>query len=550
MISDTQLRPHLAGMLAAGCILGLLGLAAAGGAARAQNAQDDAAYARKVFGDVNAPRLVEVADGETKMLLPLEIAAARADAAGARMLRALVAAGAKIDARDPEGRAAIHVATMFAAADNLRALAELGADVNARDADGDTPLHIAAGKVQPRLVATLLALGADPRLRNGAGQTPVLALLAQADPLLRFLGAAPETLAETVSALLAGGAAPDAALPEDGRTGLMLAVALPAQAALPLAQAFLHAGADPNRGDRAGRTALHHAIEAGTGHGHSIRAKENASVTVVRLLLAAGADPNHRDRSGRSPLFPAAERACSYGPEEAAIFEALRAAGGDPRLRDGKGRTALDVDGCAFLRARADAASAHLAEIEGERVDLAALAALAPDARKKMVIGIIRRILARDIDGRRRLRPAVAKAVGLAGLKDRREAQARAALFSRYLDHVLGVVTWKEEGPRLVARIGEKLSVSLDAQDAAAVLAPAFGRVPDGSQDRALRAEYYWTEAWRDIFRLLAESPQAWRTPAAEGEPVVTDPQLAQRIRQLQEDARLFATAFDAPAAH
>ena len=550
MASNTQPRHHLAGNWATGVVLGLLGLLgllAASGAAGAQTPQEDAAYARKVFGDVNAPRPVEVADGETKMLLPLEIAAARGDAAGARMLRALVAAGARVDARDPEGRTAIHVATMFAAVDNLRVLAELGADVNARDADGDTPLHIAAGKGQPQLVATLVALGADPRLRNKAGQTPVLSLLTQADPLLRFLGASPDALAKIVSALLTAGADPDAALPEDARTGLMLAVVLPASAALPLAQAFLSAGADPNRSDRSGRTALHHAIEAGTGHGHSIRAKENASVRVVRLLLAAGADPNHRDRSGRSPLFPAAERACSYGPKEAAIFDALLASGADPRIRDGQARTALDVGGCAFLRARADAASPRLAEVKGERIDLAALTTLPPDARKETVIGIIRRILARDVDGRRKLRPAVAKAVGLTGLTDRQEAQARAALFSRYLDHVLGVVTWKEEGPQLVARIGKKLSVALDAQDIARILVPAFGTVPDGSQDRALRAEYYWTESWRDIFQLLAQTPDGWRPGAHNGGIAFTDRQLADRITKLQEDARIFATAFAAP---
>ncbi len=548
MIGDTRLRRHRFGMLAAGCLLSLLGLVAADGPARAQNPGEDAAFARKVFGDVNAPRPVDVGNGETRMLLPVEIAAARNDAAGTRMLRALAAAGADVNRKDPEGRAAVHAAALFEAATSLRVLHELGADLDARDADGDTPLHIATGKGNPELVRLLVQMGAQPDLRNREGLTPLLALLSAADPLLRFGGVSADRLTEIAAILLDAGADPDVPYPADGRTPLMFAVALPAEAALPIARALLGGGADPNRSDRAGRTALHHAIEAGTGHGNSIAAKERASPDVVRLLLAAGADPNHQDAAGRSPLFPAAERACSYGPGEAAIFDQLIAAGAAATLRDAQGRTPLDLGNCSFLKDRLRLPHREALDIGGEQVDADAFAALDPDDQKTMLIGIIRRILMREVSGRRALWADVARAARMAGVSDAAEAARRAELLDRYLDHVLGLVTWKEEGPGLIARIGRKLDVPLGEREVARLLVPVFGHVPDGSPDRALRAEYYWTEAWRDIFRLLAETPGGWRTNGRDGSITFTDRQLAEKVTRLREDARTFATAFDAPA--
>ncbi len=530
--------------LAVGLVVVLTGIGAMRDPARSQSAEDDAAYARKVFGDVNAPRPVDVGNGRKQTLLPVEIAAARADAAGARMLRALAAAGADVNRKDPEGRAAVHVAAMFQAAENIRILHELGADLDARDGDGDTPLHIAVLKGDMALARLLLSLGARPDLPNQAGLTPLLGLLSQADPLLRFGGASAAGVTGLVSLLLDAGADPDHPHPSDGRTPLMFAVALPGQAARPIVRALLAGGADPNRPDRTGRTALHHAIEAGTGHGNSIAAKERASADVVRLLLAAGADPDHRDAAGRSPLFPAAERACSYGPNETAIFDHLITAGADPDIRDAQGRTPLELGDCPFLKAHLRPASRQALDIAGERVDGVSLAALDPASRKMTIIGIIRRVLERDVTGRQKLQGEVKRLASTVGLTNAGEAKKRAELFDRYLDHVLGIVTWKEEGPGLILRIGRKLDVPLGDADVAAVLVPVFGSVPDGSSDGALRAEYYWTESWRDIFRLLAEHPEGWQWNRKDAAITFADRQLADQVTRLEADARIFKTGF------
>ena len=81
----------------------------------------------------------------------------------ARLILALLAAGADIEARSPTGWTALHVAAGFSRALVIAILARHGATVNTADNDGDTPLITAAAMGHTDTVHQLLANGANPR---------------------------------------------------------------------------------------------------------------------------------------------------------------------------------------------------------------------------------------------------------------------------------------------------------------------------------------------------------------------------------------------------
>ena len=72
-------------------------------------------------------------------------------------MKALVAAGADVNAKDNFGRSALILAAGNGATNTVESLIALHADVNARNAQGSTPLAMAKGKA---VIALLRAAGA------------------------------------------------------------------------------------------------------------------------------------------------------------------------------------------------------------------------------------------------------------------------------------------------------------------------------------------------------------------------------------------------------
>lgn len=109
---------------------------------------------------------------------PLRLAACFASASAAR---ALIAAGARVDALGPDGLSASMLACRWGAADALRALLDAGADPNLRAGTGATPLIVACESSALDCAQELLARGALPNLADSKGRAPLHAAIPLAD---------------------------------------------------------------------------------------------------------------------------------------------------------------------------------------------------------------------------------------------------------------------------------------------------------------------------------------------------------------------------------
>lgn len=95
---------------------------------------------------------------------------------GGPVVRALIQAGAKVDACDGVKRCtALHMAARRDNAEAAEALLECGANIEARDSLGETPLRRAVNCGQTRVAALLLTKGADPHAVGSKGLTPLSA---------------------------------------------------------------------------------------------------------------------------------------------------------------------------------------------------------------------------------------------------------------------------------------------------------------------------------------------------------------------------------------
>ncbi|WP_353186572.1 ankyrin repeat domain-containing protein [Bosea sp. (in: a-proteobacteria)] len=189
--------------------------------------------------------------------------AAAAAAGRTAEVKALIAQGADLEARDGQGRTAL----LLAVAGNHVAVAEAllaaGASPDAQAANRDTPWLLAGAAGRAEIVAAMLPLKPDLSLRNRYGGNALIPACERAH-------------VETVKLLLSS--AIDVNHVNDlGWTCLLEIVILGDGGARhqEVAKLVLAAGADPNRADRDGVTPLAHA-----------RARGQAAV--ARLIEQAG----------------------------------------------------------------------------------------------------------------------------------------------------------------------------------------------------------------------------------------------------------------------
>lgn len=242
---------------------------------------------------------------------------------GTEEVSKLLASGADVNAKNPDGSTALMYASNAATA---KALLEKGADVKAVDAQGNTALmHVG----NPEAATLLLTKGVDLNAQNTRGETALLQAAGLGNTAM-------------VKLLISRGADVNLAA-KDGTTPLMATVArrtVPqgavnvkalTQDRVDILHLLLSKGSDPNvklparNSDMyAGETALMAAARSGVPE-------------LVKELLSGKADAKIADAEGSSALIKAAGR----GTAEA--VQMLIAAGADVNAKDSKGETALSA---------------------------------------------------------------------------------------------------------------------------------------------------------------------------------------------------------------
>jgi len=254
--------------------------------------------------------------------------------------------GMHLVAQQQFGRTSLMQAAMRGDSDDVRALVRAGASVDATDDSGDTALLLVTWQgCWPGMVDVLLELGASIDIRNQIGRTPLMnaakgmslnhqlmlegllkrgASINRRDDLGKtalFFGAATGIAARS-RALLAAGADVGLAT-RDGDTPLMVASR---KGSADHVQLLLDAGANPRATNKHGHTALWEAAFY-----------DNAPAMMI--LLQAGADPNSRRTDGSSVLMAAAV----HGNIRAVDILLAEGADADARMPDGRGVLMLMV---------------------------------------------------------------------------------------------------------------------------------------------------------------------------------------------------------------
>jgi uncharacterized protein len=227
---------------------------------------------------------------------------AAVQAGDAVQVRALLAAGANVNAAEPDGTTPLHWA---AHAENLEIadlLLKAGAKATVASRYRITPLALAAASGNGALVDRLLEAGADPNEVSEEDQTALMT-------------AALNGKTDAMRALLRRGAKVNLAEGFKSQTALMMAAGEGNTAAV---QLLLEFGADLKATSKAGYTALLFAVRNNRmettkfllQHGANVNdalpdrtaalnmAIINADFDLAALLLDAGANPNSRDPRG------------------------------------------------------------------------------------------------------------------------------------------------------------------------------------------------------------------------------------------------------------
>jgi ankyrin repeat protein len=218
---------------------------------------------------------------------------------------------ADVNAVQPDGATALHLAVYAEDAEKTAQLIRAGANVNVRNNYGVSPLAIAAKHANTNILGQLMKAGADPNDKINfinADETPLM-------------HAARAGNVDAVNMLLLAGAQANARESWNGQSAIQWAAAEGHGAVV---EALIAGGADIRQRSNAGTTPFMFAVRKG-------------DVRSVKALLAAGVDVNEKRYDLATPLLVA----IINGHED--LVDLLLEKGADPNVEGGS--TDLSVQG-------------------------------------------------------------------------------------------------------------------------------------------------------------------------------------------------------------
>jgi ankyrin repeat protein len=471
---------------ATACLTGLLLLTTAISATAAPKVTAEGA--KKYFGDVNAPTSLDTRFGK-KSLLPLQLAAGNKDELGPSMIRALIEAGAEINKIGPDGDAALHTASSRNAAANIRLLIEHGADVNLKNSRDETALLKAMDYRGFDAVVALLDTGADPNIADAKGNAALHAAANMGD-----IG-----MAMKILPLLMQHHAKLEMKNNDGDTPLQVGISLPSPEQEPIIRFLLDAGARPDVTDSFGNTALHEIATQQTGGRDKL-------VPLLALFIKAGAQINARNKTGETPLYKAVFQDCYLGAEPVITRYLLEhGADADIKTRDGSTARALsqfpDLHCGRTIKAMLSSAQDKPAKT----------AEKANNRRLDAVINAYAGHVDKAGQAYQEAKEQTVHARGFSGLKTRQNVQARQKLFADFRDKAINLIVLLKDAKPLAWKAVQENKVKASREESDLAVQHKFGKHISEEKLQTLQAQFYWADAYFNVFTMLDQHWGAWR---------------------------------------
>jgi len=381
---------------------------------------------------------------------------------------------------DRGGDAAIHTAAWRDAAANIRQLAKSGADVNLRNRQGETALFKAIDYHNLAAVKALLEVGADPNIGDNKGNTPV--------HLAAKMGDIKMTMKILPLLMQHGGKI--GIKNNDGETPLQAALSVPAPEQRPIVQFLLDAGASPNVQDALGDTPLHNLAAQQISHRDQL-------IPLLEVLIKAGANINAQNTDGETPLYKSIFEACFLNVKPT-IASFLLQHGADKQIKTHDGDSTMDLLHVPELHCNRKVqqllAAAHSKQIRTDTPEQSGLSALIKTHEEHIVLA-----------GReyQKAKQAVAKAGGLSGLSTRQAVQARQKLFADLRDNAVSLIFLFKDAKKMIWKAVQANKVQATRQESDAAVTRKFGNKITEEGLKALKIQFYWADAYFNIFTLL-----------------------------------------------